>query len=285
MSVIEFLCPNGHKIRCQAEQAGRPAKCPRCEVKFRVPDSAELAAGESDVLSKQDLADFDVTDEKAPSQNGGSKASGSKAGHQMEFLCPNGHRLFGSTDLAGRPGECPDCGSRFRIPTYEEISLGEKSPQDSALGTPGGTMPGIAAQTVTASFAPPAPPRVGAGAGASRRTEETVANRKRDAESAWEDEVMPANVWSIAAGTALVDQPVATLFARMWTTRPKGARMEIQMRDGEAVVIEQFMAALSQQSHGVFCIRSADNTYTLMAVAWDTIARVLVRGLSEMPKG
>ena len=29
---------NGHKIRCPEERAGLPAKCPKCGVKFRIPD-------------------------------------------------------------------------------------------------------------------------------------------------------------------------------------------------------------------------------------------------------
>jgi hypothetical protein len=35
--VIEFLCPNNHKIRCPDDQAGRAAKCPKCGVKFLIP--------------------------------------------------------------------------------------------------------------------------------------------------------------------------------------------------------------------------------------------------------
>jgi hypothetical protein len=34
----------------------------------------------------------------------------------IEFLCPNGHRLFGAASLQGKAGKCPECGSRFRIP-------------------------------------------------------------------------------------------------------------------------------------------------------------------------
>ena len=45
--VIDFLCPNGHRIRCQAEQVGRAAKCPRCGVKFRVPEPADQGGSEA----------------------------------------------------------------------------------------------------------------------------------------------------------------------------------------------------------------------------------------------
>jgi hypothetical protein len=232
----------------------------RCGVRFRVPDPADLDASRSDALVKPDLSEFALANETALPQGAGSQKS-----PQMEFLCPNGHRLFGSADLAGRAGECPDCGARFRIPAYEEISLGEKPNPEIPIGQANGQFNNLAPEPV------PLPER------------QTAASRDR-AEQAWEEAVMPATVWSVAAGTALADQPVATLFARLWTTRPKGARIEIQLRDGEAVVIEQFMASLSQPSHGVFGVRAPDSTYTLMAVAWDTIARILVRGLLELPK-
>jgi hypothetical protein len=227
-----------------------------------VPDPADLEASRSDALVKPDLNELGLAAENTLPQNAGLKKE-----TQMEFLCPNGHRLFGAASLAGRAGECPDCGARFRIPTYDEISLGEKPAPDIPFSQSNGQSNGGLAPEP----APPLPER------------QTAAARDR-AEQAWEEEVMPATVWSVAAGTALADQPVATLFARLWTTRPKGARIELQLRDGEAIVIEQFMASLSQPSHGVFGVRAPDSTYTLMAIAWDTIARILVRGLLELPK-
>jgi hypothetical protein len=268
MAVIEFLCPNGHKIRCQADQAGRPAKCLRCGVRFRVPDPADLEASRSDAIMKPDLGELGLAGDDVLPTNVAPKKDA-----QMEFLCPNGHRLFGAASLAGRAGECPDCGARFRIPTYDEISLGEKASPDIPLSEPNpfGQANGQS-NDVAPEPAPPLPERQAAAAARDR------------AEQAWEEEVMPATVWSVAAGTALADQPVATLFARLWTTRPKGARIELQLRDGEAIAIEQFMASLSQPSHGVFGVRAPDSTYTLMAIAWDTIARILVRGLLELPK-
>jgi hypothetical protein len=312
MAVIEFLCPNGHKIRCQADQAGRPAKCVRCGVKFRVPDAAELAASRSDALSRPDLDDlgFSVANEKPPAS---PPPMAPRKEEQMEFLCPNGHRLFGSTSLAGRPGECPDCGARFRIPSYEEAALENHQEQEDdeyrismPADGPGNvptmqhTMPMQPMASQAAASSPPMapspqmppmspmpqsppmgagrqPPHPGSGLGPG-------AGPGRDAaERAWEEEVMPATVWSVAAGTALGDQPVATLFARLWTTRPKGTHVELVLRDGETIVVEQFVASLSQTSHGVFGVKAQDNTFTLMAIAWDTIARVMVRGLSELP--
>ena len=131
--MIEFLCPNGHKISCQAAHAGRAAKCPRCGVKFRVPDATDQnipKLGDSDPSALHpDFADSNLTGKRTPS-------TGATAAHepQFEFLCPNGHRLHGPASLQGRPGECPDCGSRFRIPTYEDVPAEEEAEQEIGLG-------------------------------------------------------------------------------------------------------------------------------------------------------
>lgn len=45
--MIEFLCPNNHRIRCPDEQAGRAAKCPKCGAKFVIPAN-ESSNGSSD---------------------------------------------------------------------------------------------------------------------------------------------------------------------------------------------------------------------------------------------
>ncbi len=129
--MIEFFCPNGHKIRCQAAQVGRAAKCPRCGVKFRVPDAdPDLPrSGDSDPSVPQpDFTDSSVTGQ------GAATAAGSEKEPDFEFLCPNGHRLHGPANLQGRPGECPECGSRFRIPTYEDIPAEEEPEHDIGLG-------------------------------------------------------------------------------------------------------------------------------------------------------
>jgi DNA-directed RNA polymerase subunit RPC12/RpoP len=134
--MIEFLCPNGHKIRCQAAQAGRAAKCPRCGVKFRVPDAPDDSlpkTGDSDpIISPPDFTDSGISGERAPNTGSATREP------DFEFLCPNGHRLHGPASLQGRPGECPDCGSRFRIPTYEDIPAEEETEQKIGRGRAGG---------------------------------------------------------------------------------------------------------------------------------------------------
>ena len=126
--MIEFLCPEGHKIRCPAEKAGRPAKCPKCGVGFRIPTIEELGLGESTVadssLAGEEVADVRLHRTQCPRHPaalaGNPPFRPTPPEGQIEFLCPNGHHLHGPSSLQGRAGECPECGSRFRIPIIEE---------------------------------------------------------------------------------------------------------------------------------------------------------------------
>jgi hypothetical protein len=78
---------------------------------------------------------------------------------------------------------------------------------------------------------------------------------------------------------------MAALFGRLWDIRPQGATVELRLRDGEIVLPRQFLKKLSQQSRqGVFAVEEADGSLSLVAVAWDAVARVALRGLKEVPK-
>lgn len=39
----------------------------------------------------------------------------------IAFVCPNGHQLNAPKTLAGKPGKCPKCGTKFLVPTLEEL--------------------------------------------------------------------------------------------------------------------------------------------------------------------
>jgi len=257
--MIEFLCPNGHKIRCQAAQAGKPAKCPRCGVKFRVPDATDQnipKLGDSDPsVSQPDFTDSSFTGKRTP--NTGSNAAKAP---DFEFLCPNGHRLHGPASLQGRPGECPDCGSRFRIPTYEDIPAGEETEQEIGLG--------------------PADGREGSGIGARATTFQARSDASHLGR-AKETATTPSAV----AGHAASAEATAALVARLWHMRPKGATVELRLRSGETIVPDRFLAGASRESHqGVFATVEADATVSLVIVPWDAIDRMTLRGLKEVPK-
>ncbi|MGH7140437.1 MAG: hypothetical protein ACREHD_32280 [Pirellulales bacterium] len=112
---ITFNCPQGHRLTCPDELAGKPGKCPKCGVVVRVPSPAAVATA---------LAPIDAAAADEPASALESAADGvtqsSLGMDQIIFLCPNGHRLHGSIRLAGRPGQCPHCGIKFLVPSPDD---------------------------------------------------------------------------------------------------------------------------------------------------------------------
>jgi len=120
--MIKFLCPNGHPLSAPENLAGKPGKCPKCNTPFVVPspDDAESLAAEELAAAGSGI--------NVPAMGSGK---GLGAGETFMFLCPNGHRLNGPPSLKGKAGQCPHCGTRFRIPTDDEI---EAASGDEELG-------------------------------------------------------------------------------------------------------------------------------------------------------
>jgi hypothetical protein len=218
-------------------------------VKFRIPkptdlDVSETSASDSN-FSRPEFVDSTGSSRRLPTAGGiGPKEP------QIEFLCPNGHRLHGPANLQGRPGECPECGSRFRIPTYEDISAEEATEQEISLGRMDGRE----------------------GSDSSKTTRHSAPN---------EDVAMPTTI----SGRGTSGQAMAASVARLWNLRPAGATIELRLRDGETIVPDQFLEKQSKQNHqGVFAVKESNGSLSLVTVAWDAIARATLRGLSELPK-
>ena len=76
---------------------------------------------------------------------------------------------------------------------------------------------------------------------------------------------------------------MATLFLRFWRLRHGAATVELLLRAGETIVPEQYLEDLSQPSHGVFAVKERDGATSLVAVAWESVAIIRLRGLSEVP--
>jgi hypothetical protein len=230
--------------------------------------------------------------------NGSSLGGGSRSKvrlPQIEFLCPNGHHLHGPASLQGRPGECPECGSRFRIPTYdegpadmapdEEISLAglddqqapdpESSPVEEPLEI--ARLHDVPFSAEAEPALPPSP--------VSQAPEPIPLLEPEpillDADAVpLEAEPVPIEPAGIPAA---VRHPLGELFAQIWADRGEAARVELHLTGGDVLVVDGFAKALSQRSHGVFGIKEPDGTYTLTVAPWDLIARVVVRGMRELP--
>ena len=75
----------------------------------------------------------------------------------------------------------------------------------------------------------------------------------------------------------------AELLEGLWNAARQGQAFEVRLSDGTALQPERFLRGASQQDYAMFVLREPDGTLTLTAVAWDTITRVVVGGLKELP--
>lgn len=295
--VIQFICPNGHKIHCGEERAGMAARCPRCGATFRIPTLEEIRAGQLQARQADRGMEADRT---APPASGraapGEIAVGpASSPEQIEFFCPNDHRLHGPASLQGQPGTCPECGAAFRIPSLDEweeeveewAEPSEEAPPQAAALPPPPLPTSPAAVAPGPPELPVAPAPGGAGAAAAPARPGGPAQSAVRAEGAFAAVAAKATAPAElpAASSTELGLPANTLrelLPKFWHYKAQGASIEIQYGNGQRLHPEGFLARLSAGSHAVFADRAADGSYTLSAVAWHAILAVVVRGIQEL---
>ena len=257
---IEFLCPNGHRLSSPEASSGRPGRCPKCQAVFRVPQQGGARATPSDSgHSLSNLEEAESLSARTSSSKLGidvppGQRNGGANDEVIVFLCPNGHKLNGPVNMQGKPGQCPHCGAKFIIPSYddpaEEGSL-EIVDDDVTLGELErlqGSSP-----VRDRSNSDSALPLRGSGAGNDGRT------------------VSP--------------HPMATAFTEVWEKRQIGRMVELFTTDGAKVTCERFRAASAQEHAGIFATRDEAGSLAVVVVAWDSVARVIMRGVRDLPPG
>lgn len=254
--MIEFLCPNGHKIQCGDSQAGKRAKCPRCGAMFLVPQ-------------KEDASLDGPVAEAAAEPAGVGQRRGSRE-PQIEFLCPNGHRLHGPASLQGRLGQCPDCGSRFRIPIYDEGNDDEQAELGIEMGRADGR------RSSDSRITPPEISFEGSSRAKDEDEDEQVPDNPSDA--------MRTDISASDSALGAI-HPLGAIFAKLWVEKARGATFELVFDDQRVLTPDAFIKTLSPPSHGVFAIKESNGTITLEAVAWEAVQRLVVRNLKRMPEG
>ncbi|MCR4413694.1 MAG: hypothetical protein NUV77_14840, partial [Thermoguttaceae bacterium] len=229
--VMQFLCPNGHKIHCGEERAGMAARCPKCGVKFRIPTPDELSVEDTGAPAAESPG---TGPEGALESTPSPIAVGPAVGQgQIEFVCPGGHLLHGPAGLQGQPGECPECGSRFRIPSYDELEAEEEPPE------PEPTPP------------PPIPQRAaGRPAGDLVETLEPIDEWAKTEPEPKQPELTIPESQTRTPGPG--SNSWATLFPMLWAHKAEGATIEICHGNGQRATPERFFPALSRGDHAVF---------------------------------
>ncbi len=229
-------------------------------MKFRIPNPSD-AAGQAFDDSDSEVAQPQMSDSRVFAPVGEKPAPARE--EQIEFLCPNGHRLHGPARLQGRPGQCPECGSRFRIPSYDDIPDQEEQEDHEEIAVGRADGGDASASSLTWGDAPPPHTQHGGtplATGGTRTASPPVPTRSG---------VAPASL--------------AALFPALWAQRPQGAVVELHLGDGEIVVPQRFSSERSAEEVGLFAVREDDESFTVYAIPWRKVARVVVRHLDRLP--
>lgn len=269
--MIKFLCPNGHQLSAPENLAGKAGKCPKCSTPFVVPQPPEPdepspdvppePAVEAEPSTPAEPGSGDSQTRETPAMGSG-KGTALAAGEVFVFLCPNGHKLNGPPTLKGKPGQCPHCGARFRIPTddeleppEEELPTGEAEDDDIAQGE---ELPDEGDFDFSRL----------AGASAQEGDDEVV--------EAYVEEPPVAPPPPGPSGLGYI-------VGRLWEQRADGTELEIFLTEGEILAPDQFSEVLSSSDYGVFAVQEGDGSYAVTVIPWTAVRRIAMRRLLDLP--
>ena len=171
--------------------------------------------------------------------------------------------------MQGRAGECPECGSRFRIPIIDE-------PDESPVPL---LEPQMAAEGDV-----PLEDEISLHSGVRSAQAQAV-----DAEPLEFLQVldMPETTASSAilgvpAGGA-GPHPLAALFIELWAARDESSRVEVHLESGSVLVPDGYLKSHSMRDYAVLVTKDPDGRSTATIVPWNSIARIILRALKEIP--
>lgn len=309
---ITFLCPSGHKLSSPDELAGKPGKCPKCGVTFRVPvpepdEPAESEQAESPDESESPAAAPAAEPSKTPPKPSVKPSPASAAPAPSKSPAwrdspppvaddPTEPTLEttgeGELELGGSEEDEPGSLASFLADDGDEA---EDDPNQIVFLCPNGhrlhgpaSLVGKPGQCpyCNARFLVPSP--------------DDVADDEDEAAEPTLDQILiqidsPSRLGKrgkSGSGVSHASPPpppmvsanaLAELFGQLWRYKDHGATIELHLGEGETLVPDSYAPGLSAHSHAVFGMREAGSSYTMTAVAWSTITRIAVRGLDELP--
>ncbi len=235
----------------------------------------------------------------------------SKPVDKIVFTCPNGHQIVAGGHLAGKRGKCSKCGVDVKIPgaATEPTAAAAPPPRPAAAGDQPVSAPAAAVGDLPFAGFPPLPSAaandegeaasddepgaaaeespvgwdfVGAGA-----VEETIPSPGDERLAVLGEQASEVGDWSAIDPGGLFDDeganPTAHLVARLWAERQHGGVIELHLSGGSVILPSYFDPAWSRGTHGLFGKEELDGSYTLTAVAWGTVEKVIVRQLTAVP--
>jgi hypothetical protein len=176
--------------------------------------------------------------------------------------------------MKGMAGQCPHCGVKFRIPDDDDDEEDElarladlnhvaDSMSDEEFDAEGVT--GSDIRKITAY-------QDANGLGLGGELEPFEAGPPSIAD---------------AFANAADDQghPLAAAVARLWQAKEAGQQVDLHLAGGEVYTLELFAESLSQGACGAFARRDAAGGYALSMIPWESIVRVEIRGIKQLPPG
>lgn len=218
---------------------------------------------------KSATAPASVPAEAAASDQG--RSAPPPPGHFV-FLCPNNHKLNGPLSLKGKPGQCPHCGAKFRIPDDVEETAAEAGAEAEDEG---------AAPTGAGAESRPRPPQSSVPPADEVVEEGIIVDLEPEAEEV--PSVEPISVWQLPPPPPGQGHRLAELFSWFWSQREQRSVVELTLKDGQSFVPKWFAPELSLEGYGAFAVQDEFGRFTITVLPWDSIVRMVVRNLEDVP--
>jgi hypothetical protein len=218
-------------------------------------------------------------DKASPTGGSGAGSAGGAAADIIVFYCPSGHKLNAPSRLQGSPGQCPHCGEKFRIPSYEEDQVEEpveELAESEAVG-PGDFLRRQLAELEEIEEFPEAHEEL-----------DEIQDEIVDIDVEADLEEVSALDDGLGLGTSAAGgriHALARVFTRLWDRRRQDGSVDLYLAEGELLSPEFFSPQLSQSTHAVFADRMDDGTYSVISVPWESIKKAVLRKVDRLPDG
>ena len=228
------------------------------------------------------------------------RAASKGGGATITFECDHGHRINVPAKLAGKRGACSKCGVPVVIPLASAPDQPVSVPAVAATDDVASER--SPAEAVTPGIAPrdeALPTDAFANLFAGAATSEPIAAEEIVVDITGVAEAIAGGsaVGEVVAGYGpeefappddgnAAENPTAQLVARLWLERAHDGVVEIHLAGGAVPILpEWYEPRWSRGTHGLFASQAADGTVTLTAVAWDSVQKIVVRGVKGLPDG
>jgi hypothetical protein len=82
---------------------------------------------------------------------------------------------------------------------------------------------------------------------------------------------------------ATIAHPLAALFAELWAARDEGSRVEVHLESGSVLAPDAYVKSHSMADYAVLVTKDPDGASTVTIVPWNSIARIILRALKQVP--